>query len=156
MRRTDWTQIFGWIILMLAVGATWADRLPVRGEGAHRRAASESGLDTALEKGEKGQVRVRALRAYANLPLRFEENRGQLGEHAREVAYFARAGSYDLFLTAADLVLRFPVEQGEARAGKADRSPSEPVLRMAFRGGQRSTLRGEERLPGESHYLMGH
>ncbi|MGA1368764.1 MAG: SBBP repeat-containing protein, partial [Blastocatellia bacterium] len=155
MRRTDWTQIFGWIILMLAVGATWADRLPVRGEGAHRRAASESGLDPALEKGEKGQVRVRALRAYANLPLRFEENRGQLGEHAREVAYFARAGSYDLFLTAADLVLRFPVEQGEARAGKADRSPSEPVLRMAFRGGQRSTLRGEERLPGESHYLMG-
>jgi hypothetical protein len=155
MRRTDWTRIFGWVILMLAVGATWADRLPVRGEGAHRRAASESGLDPALEKGEKGQVRVRALRAYANLPLRFEENRGQLGEHAREVAYFARAGSYDLFLTAADLVLRFPVEQGEARAGKADRSPSEPVLRMAFRGGQRSTLRGEERLPGESHYLMG-
>ena len=157
MRRTDWTRVFGWIILMLAVGATWADRLPVRGEGAHRQVTSESGFAPALEleKEEKAEVRVRALRAYANLPLRFEENRGQLGEHAQEVAYFARAGSYDLFLTAADLVLCFPVEQGATGAGKGDRSPVAPVLRMAFRGSQRTTLRGEERLPGESHYLMG-
>lgn len=155
MRRTDWTRIFGWIILMLAVGATWVDRLPARGEGTGRQATSEPRLDPALVKAPAGEVRARALRAYANLPLRFEENRGQLGDHAREVAYFARARSYDLFLSPADLVLRFPVERGGAGAEKRGRSLQDPVLRMAFRGSQRATLQGEERLPGESHYLTG-
>ncbi len=155
MRRNDWTRIFGWIILLLVVSATWADHLPIRGEEAHQPPTGESGGAPAAERGTGGEARASALRAYANLPLRFEENRGQLGDDAREVGYFARAGGYDLFLTPTGLVLHFPTQRGERRAGQGAQTGVEPVLRMAFRGGQGGALRGEERLPGESHYLIG-
>jgi hypothetical protein len=153
VRRKIWTGVLPGIILVVAGVGAWGglkqrqerslaprfERGGIAAHAAHFQKADHSSpggleVDSVLE-------------AYVNQPLRFEENRGQLGERANEVAYFARAKGYDLFVTQRDIALHFPVEQGGERG--------DGVLRFSFVGARRAELRGEGLFAGKSHYLSG-
>ena len=80
-----------------------------------------------------------ALEGYGKLPLAFEENRGQTD---RQVAFLARGAGFHLFLTPNAAVYRLRGESGSN------------VVRMELVGANRAaSVRGIDRLPGESHYL---
>ena len=85
-------------------------------------------------------ARPRPGRAYANLPLRFEANRGQTDPRVR---FVARGRGYVLFLTPGEVVLRL----GGARGA---------VVRMRFGGANpQPRMVGVAALPGRSHYFLG-
>lgn len=77
---------------------------------------------------------------FGRLPLRFEANRGQTD---REVRFLSRGRRHTLFLAGDELVL--------APAGRP-----EAAVRMRLLGAsQARAVTGLDRLPGESHYLIG-
>ena len=73
-----------------------------------------------------GQVQA----ATAKLPLRFEENVGQVkGPEARDVRYISRGSAYSLFLTSKEAVL---VMRQHAKDAAGKTSPA--VMRMRLAG----------------------
>jgi len=102
--------------------------------------------------------------AYANLPLRFEENQGQTAEQVR---FVSRGAGYQLFLTSQEAVLAL------RRSGPHDLSPRHraktlralrqarlaqrtTALRMQFEGANPSApMVGEDQLPGKVNYFIG-
>lgn len=102
--------------------------------------------------------------AYANLPLRFEENQGQTAEQVR---FVSRGAGYQLFLTSQEAVLAL------RRSGPHDLSPRHraktlralrqarlaertTALRMQFAGANPSArMVGEDQLPGKVNYFTG-
>ena len=80
---------------------------------------------------------------YGQLPLAFEENRGQSDGR---VHYLARGSGYGLFLTSTEAVLA--LHRGN-RNGKAG------VLRMGLVGARRTAVAGEGALAGRVNYLRG-
>ena len=84
---------------------------------------------------------VRARRAVANGPMRFEVNRGQTDPRVR---FLARGNGYTLFLTDQEAVFSLDAERGRS------------ALRLSLVGAQppRSIV-GAEPLPGKTHYLRG-
>ena len=82
---------------------------------------------------------------FAELPMAFEPNQGQVDEKVR---FISRGSGYTLFLTSEEavLLLRRPSDD-KARAA---------VVRMRFVGANRkSTITGSQELPGKSNYLRG-
>lgn len=77
------------------------------------------------------------------LPLRFEENRGQLDGRVRDVA---RQGAATIFLTDEEAVLRLP---GAASAQR------DSVLRMKLAGARAVRPRADRALPTRSNYFIG-
>jgi uncharacterized repeat protein (TIGR01451 family) len=80
--------------------------------------------------------------AMMQLPLSFEENRGQTDAAVR---YLSRGAGYTLFLTDQEAVLTVATRE---------RSRSD-VLRLRLEGANRGGLQGADALPGVSHYLIG-
>jgi uncharacterized protein (TIGR03437 family) len=80
----------------------------------------------------------RLARAYGQLPLSFELNRGQT---AAPVKFLARGGGHTLFLTADEAVLR---------AGQAA-----PLRLKLLRANPATRISGVEELPAKSNYLIG-
>lgn len=77
---------------------------------------------------------------FGRLPLRFEAN---LGQTAREVRFLSRGRGHTLFLAGDEFVL--------APSGRP-----EGAVRMRLIGaGKPSAITGIDRLPGETHYLIG-
>ena len=98
-----------------------------------------------------------AAEAYGQLPLSFEQNRGQADEH---VKFISRGANSDLFLSANEAILAL-------RRGEAKRSEREPrdsvaarretaVLRMRLAGANASPrVAGLDRQKGLINYLIG-
>jgi hypothetical protein len=87
--------------------------------------------------------RDRALAAYANLPLTFVENRGQLDNRVR---YCAQRGNFAAHFTPGQIVYSL---------GK-DQSSSSAVLSLEFlQANPRVSLEAEERAPGVVSYFRG-
>jgi hypothetical protein len=118
---------------------------------------------------EPGRVdqatRLRVTQVLGQLPIRFEENKGQVDPAVR---YLARSSGYDLFLTADDAVV---VLKGSASAAPAP-LPSPPgardqraissqerdsaVVRMRLVGARSAPrFTALDPLPGRTHYLVG-
>jgi len=95
-----------------------------------------------------------ALEAFRNLPLRFEENRGQAGP---EVKFLARGSDSGLYLTAGGAVFVFggrAVAAAEDEPG--DRPASPTVVRMEFLGANPDPeVAGVEPLRGKISYFRG-
>lgn len=101
--------------------------------------------------------------AYGNLPLSFEENRGQTDAR---VKFLARGGGYSLFLTPTEAVLKLRAPssaQKQARIGAMPIAfrPARPkekfsTLRITLEGANpRSVSTGVDPLPGRSNYFLG-
>lgn len=100
--------------------------------------AGRSGLASAPEQARAAQ---------AHLPLRFELNRGQAGTEAK---FVSRGPGPLLHLNSGELVMTSPGQVTEGRVNPGD------VVRMQLLGANRtSTLRGSNKLPGVSNYLIG-
>ena len=126
------------VILLLAVGGN-------RLVGAELATAPSLPPSVAVKR---GQVQA----ATAKLPLRFEENMGQVkGAEARDVRYVSRGSAYSLFLTSKEAVL---VMRQHAKDAAGNTSPV--VMRMRLSGAnQVPAISGQGELPGKSNYLIG-
>ncbi|HEX8282893.1 MAG TPA: carboxypeptidase regulatory-like domain-containing protein [Pyrinomonadaceae bacterium] len=96
---------------------------------------------------------------YGQLPLSFEENRGQADARAQ---FLARNGAYSLYLGADEvtLALRDASDASHRRDGAEGRAPRAAsvasVLRIRLLGASRQArARGLEELEGKSNYLVG-
>jgi hypothetical protein len=100
------------VVLMLLIMPGWTAtaRVPAADASAPAEIPASSTVtrdDTALTPrteagaGREGQARD----AYANLPLYFVENRGQIDER---VAYYAQQGGASLYFTAGEMVMALP------------------------------------------------
>jgi hypothetical protein len=109
----------------------------------------------------------RWIKAYGNLPLSFEENRGQT---AREVRYVSHGSGYELFLTPQEavLALRSPVQidlsprnlfatlRALRDARRAHQATTTAVLRMGLEGtNPESKVIGIDKMPGKVNYFIG-
>ena len=103
-------------------------------------------------------------KAYASLPLSFEENRGQTDSR---VKFLSRGGGYTLFFTPDEVVLslqkRVKADAPVAKDPRKQRNHSgrlfeETVLRMTLDGAVPSnaiSVAGLEPAPGKSNYFKG-
>lgn len=87
--------------------------------------------------------------SYRQLPLYFEQNEGQ-SDH--EVAFFAHAPGYALFLTQQEAVFSLTrMVQGGGNDGRIS-----AVLRARLEGASsHATITGQGKLPGHSNYFLG-
>jgi hypothetical protein len=98
--------------------------------------------------------------AYGQLPLSFEANGGQTNA---QIKFLARGGGYSLFLTSTETVLSLDAPhvgqhsltpEGAVEPRSAMRQPA--VLRMKLVGANPlPEAKGQDELPGKSHYLTG-
>ena len=83
------------------------------------------------------------LNAYANLPVAFVENRGQIDARVR---FYAQGPRYGFYLTRDELVLSFM---------NAEPAKSAVAISLQFLGGNPRAVLGDERAPGEVNYFRG-
>jgi uncharacterized protein (TIGR03437 family) len=120
---------------------------------------SYSRQQAATNSAKRAQLQVfdqtRVAANLGDLPLSFEANQGQT---ERRVKFLARAGSYDLFLTATEAVLRLRAAEGERRnKDRAQISNSKSqTLRVKFAGANPAPqITGLDELPGKINYFIG-
>ena len=157
------------------IGCGTADEVevsPARSEARAPQVAVEGSAEVAAD--EASGARAAARRAWGRLPLRYEENRGQVDARAR---YVARQGGLSLFAADGGLVLalRSAVgEAGDADAGRLGATPSAGPSLVDDEGeaeapapawyglglrleGARADVRpeGRRRMATRSNYLIG-
>jgi hypothetical protein len=159
--------------IALVVLITWM-HLP-RDASSWSESAALSDKSTALSASELPLSRFAPLKpdrgtkalvskAYGNLPLSFEANRGQTES---EVKFISRGRGHSLFLTSTEAVLRLS-NRGARTAGSELRTSSktigayrlssstDTVLRMRLVGANpESQVSGLEELPGKLNYFIG-
>lgn len=103
---------------------------------------AESGLGT--QAGASDAERGRVAERYGELPLAFEQNRGQTDGR---VDFLARAAGHTAFLTpiGATLAIQAPNEDAKGAALRLELTGADPAARPV----------GQERLPGEVSVLRG-
>lgn len=128
----------------------------------------------AKEQGRVVSARIgteQALKSYANLPVTFIENRGQTDKRVR---YYAQGPHYAFYLTRSEAVVSLVkgAMSGSTPVRQSARRGDEPILahtapaKKSLQAGVALHLRfldsnphvevkGEERAPGEVHYLQG-
>ncbi len=108
-------------------------------------------------------LRAQVVNAYAKLPLRFEQNRGQADPRVR---FVSRGAGYSVFLTPTEAVvtlrsgatrsLKPPLRESAERRSeeRPDRTPDVIRLRLAA-ANPTPQIEGREQLAGASNYLIG-
>ena len=169
------------IVLLLSLSMPVVQGTPAQAQLAGAQAQRTSNDVAALPPAPVGALRERShqqiLHAYANLPLAFVENRGQVDPRVR---YHAQGRNFAFYLTPEEIVLRFVKKSGASgllgrsaassvargsngRARSLDIPPMvEPptsqgiTLALRFIGANPQTvLDGEARRPGNVNYLQG-
>lgn len=93
------------------------------------------------------EVQARALAKYGNLPLSFEENRGQADSQVR---FLSRGSGYAIWLAPSEVVLNV---QGPGKPGQPAR---QSAVRMSFPGAKSSAaIAAGERQSAVSSYFVG-
>ncbi len=113
-------------------------------------ADAPSALPVAPSVSPAKRAQVQA--ATAKLPLRFEQNVGQVkGPNAQDVRFISRGSAFSLFLTPKEAVLAM---QRSAKTAKGAKSSA--VVSMRLSGANQSpAISGQEEFPGKSNYLIG-
>lgn len=129
---------------------------------AHSRTRTEAQPLRTDRKSLGSQHDRKVLEAYADLPLRFELNRGQ---SVPQVRFLAQRSSLSLFLTSNEIVMALraprlgsPVARKDPITGLDVWSATTAVsaFRMKWVGASPKTIiEGLEELPGKSNYLIG-
>jgi hypothetical protein len=108
---------------------------------SNKSAAPEAG---AVDEATKARVSA----AYNQLPLSFEENRGQVD---KQVTYLSRGSTSTLFLTPTEAVLT--LHRGESKEKQAS---TMSVVRMMLHGANRSPhITGEHEMSARTNYFIG-
>jgi hypothetical protein len=126
-----------------------------------------SGTQAAPKTGAADEAtKARVSAAYNKLPLRFEENRGQVDT---QVKYLSRGSASTLFLTKTEAVLMLHRGESKEQAAKAE-APSArraaisappqaspmSVVRMKLHGANRSPrITGESEMSARTNYFIG-
>ncbi|MFB3922304.1 MAG: SBBP repeat-containing protein [Terriglobia bacterium] len=125
---------------------------------SHGVAAAPPGAPNSVTR---AAVPPRILDSFANLPLRFELNRGQADP---QVKFLSRGSGYTMFLTEDGVVFslqggKSKVERGGEFPGLRNADPESQlrnVLRLKFVGSAaHSSAKGADELPGKSNYFRG-
>jgi hypothetical protein len=128
---------------------------------------AESGAQAAPQTVAVDEAtKARVSEAYNKLPLRFEENRGQVD---KQVTYLSRGAASTLFLTKTEAVLTLHRGKSKEQAAKAEtpsarrttvpaQSQASPmsVVRMKLQGANRSpSITGEHEMSARTNYFIG-
>jgi hypothetical protein len=113
--------------------------------------------DSAKPSGTQAASTHTRLMKYGNLPLAFEQNRGQA---AGEIEFITRGENYTAFIgeSAMTLALMKPgTSQANSKLSRASKiQPAEvAALRVNFGGAVGSRLQGTQTLPGKMNYFIG-
>src|SRR6202521_5826265 len=93
---------------------------------------------------EVGAAQSRVAQSYGDLPLSFEENRGQSDPRVR---FLSRGAGYTFFLTPGEAVLALSQDQVPSQAA---------VLHLKLAGANSDArVSGADALPGSSNYFLG-
>ena len=146
-----WLAIPGAVASALLAGAALLSTPGAAAPGGADGARAGRGAATGATPDRQAAV----ARAYAKLPLRFEQNRGQTDPRVR---FLARGAGYTMFLTPREAVLSLTGGERSGSAGAASRrgasSARGAVVRLRLLGGARNPrVEGVGRLPGVSNYL---
>ena len=151
--------VVGWCLLAAALlPPSRQEGAPIDGSAERSRPARGTPANHKPSQAEQ----ARALGAYGNLPLGFEDNQGQTDSRVR---FLSRGVGYSLFLTPTEAVLALRkgrTEKPERRfagsklAGESSKVGAQAVLRMQLAGGNtRAGMIGLDELPGKSNYFIG-
>ncbi len=167
--RGSWAKVITYVsVAGLVCGLTLFAAFRIAG---NRRPQSGTRLSPIIagEAAQPAKARANSkwMEAYGNLPLSFEENRGQT---AREVRYISHGSGYELFLTPQEAViaLRGPVHidlsprnllatlRALRDARRARQATMTAVLRMQLEGANpEPKIIGIDELPGKVNYFIG-
>src|ERR1022692_1294890 len=110
-------------------------------------AAPSSAASRPAAKTAPPEVQARALANYGNLPLSFEENRGQADSQVR---FLSRGSGYAILLAPSEVVLNVRAP------GKPGQPAKQSAIRMSFPGAKSSAaIAGGERQSAVSSYFFG-
>src|ERR1022692_4598521 len=110
-------------------------------------AALSSAASRPAAKTAPPEVQARALANYGNLPLSFEENRGQADSQVR---FLSRGSGYAILLAPSEVVLNVRAP------GKPGQPAKQSAIRMSFPGAKSSAaIAGGERQSAVSSYFFG-
>src|ERR1035438_5290087 len=110
-------------------------------------AALSSAASGPAAKTAPPEVQARALANYGNLPLSFEENRGQADSQVR---FLSRGSGYAILLAPSEVVLNVRAP------GKPGQPAKQSAIRMSFPGAKSSAaIAGGERQSAVSSYFFG-
>jgi len=151
--------VLGWCLLAAALlPPSRQEGAPIDGSAERSRPARGTPANHKPSQAEQ----ARALGAYGNLPLGFEDNQGQTDSRVR---FLSRGVGYSLFLTPNEAVLALrtgrtekPVRRfnGSKRAGESSKVGAPAVLRMQLTGSNTGAgMIGLDELPGKSNYFIG-
>ncbi|MBV9959015.1 MAG: SBBP repeat-containing protein, partial [Acidobacteria bacterium] len=128
------------IVYLLAFSLLVAGVLQSTTRPSHARRATSTAKSTPKTGAVDEATKARVSKAYNQLPLRFEENRGQVG---KEVKYLSRSSASTLFLTKTEAVLTL-------------HAPSVSVVRMKLQGANRlPVVTGEHEMSARTNYFIG-
>ncbi len=125
--------------------------LAVLGAGVLCHHVSRAGSrNSAATRGGDAAIRLRALEAYAKIPLTFEANSGQTDAR---VKFLARGAGYTVFLTDRDATLR--LQQTSTKANPAAPA-TDTVVRLALAGANSHPVaHAIDQQPGHANYFVG-
>ena len=108
----------------------------------------------ASEPADAAANKMRISKAYGNLPMSFEANRGQTD---RRVKFLSRGAGYNIFLTQTEATLAlYKNEEKSDSTTRGHHSNLSSVVRMRLKGANpRPRIEGLESLQGKSNYLIG-
>jgi len=134
------------------------------GKFASRHTVAAKSISAARQSARSATADPRLAEAYGNLPMGFEENRGQTNS---EVRFLSRGQGYQVFLTAQEAVLEVhnskPLDfSPRHRAASAKilaarkKAAATSVIRMRLAGANPHPLiAGLNQLPGKTNYFIG-
>jgi pimeloyl-ACP methyl ester carboxylesterase len=151
-RTISWTTLLFTLLLVVTGFAALAHRNAVLPPVATK--VNRKTTPALLPKTDK-TMRARVNSAYANLPLTFERNQGQVDG---EVKFLSRGSGYNLFLTPTESVLQLRTK-APASSPKSQTPPppqhSTTVRMKLVNANPNAIISGLEELPGKSNYLLG-
>jgi hypothetical protein len=137
-------QSVRWCLALVAITSVLSSQIPGTSATVNEKRSTEQANSVTA-----GNEKMKLSRAYGNLPLSFEPNKGQADD---EVKFVSRGKGYTLYLEASEAVLALrSVDQ------KSDKpSTGLKVVRMKLVDSNANpTVNGEEQLQGKSNYLVG-
>jgi len=167
--RGSWAKVVASIsVVVLICGLLMVSASRQTGKSLlQSKGAASAAATSETARLTKATENPRWIKAYGNLPLSFEENRGQT---AREVRYVSHGSGYELFLTPQEavLALRSPVHidlsprnlfatlRGLRDARRTHQATTTAVLRMRLEGtNPESKVIGIDKMPGKVNYFIG-
>jgi photosystem II stability/assembly factor-like uncharacterized protein len=140
----------GAVVGLILIMACFSSVFDYTGPSSHHLASTEEAATIASAQTQTTAASTSLTKAYGNLPLSFEANRGQTAE---PVKFLSRGPGYQVFLTNGAAVLS--LTKARSNSLEAQNAVAEVVRIDVVNANKNAFVRGEDELPGKVNYLRG-